>query len=83
MSGDCLIIWFFCFLKVSLVYVYEIKDVFCMVLILMNGGDFKFYVYNMGNFGFEEERVVFYVVEVMLGLIYLYLKRIVYRYIYF
>ena len=52
-----------------------------MVLTLMNGGDLKFHVHNMGNPGFEEERAVFYAAEVMLGLIHLHSKRIVYRYV--
>ena len=52
-----------------------------MVLTLMNGGDLKFHIHNMGNPGFEEERAVFYAAEVMLGLIHLHSKRIVYRYI--
>ena len=50
-----------------------------MVLTLMNGGDLKFHIHNMGNPGFEEERAVFYAAEVMLGLIHLHSKRIVYR----
>lgn len=45
----------------------------------MNGGDLKFYIYNMGNLGFEEERVIFYVVEIICGLENFYLKGIVYR----
>lgn len=64
---------------VSLAYAYETKDALCMVLTLMNGGDLKFHVHNMGNPGFEEERAVFYAAEVMLGLIHLHSKRIVYR----
>lgn len=71
----------FLFLKVSLAYAYETKDALCMVLTLMNGGDLKFHVHNMGNPGFEEERAVFYAAEVMLGLIHLHSKRIVYRYV--
>ena len=67
-------------LQVSLAYAYETKDALCMVLTLMNGGDLKFHVHNMGNPGFEEERAVFYAAEVMLGLIHLHSKRIVYRY---
>ena len=77
-----LIIRFFRILKVSLAYAYETKDALCMVLTLMNGGDLKFHVHNMGNPGFEEERAVFYAAEVMLGLIHLHSKRIVYRYMY-
>lgn len=64
---------------VSLAYAYETKDALCMVLTLMNGGDLKFHIHNMGNPGFEEERAVFYAAEVMLGLIHLHSKRIVYR----
>lgn len=64
---------------VSLVYVYEIKDVLCLVLILMNGGDFKFYIYYMGQVGFFEVWVVFYVVEICCGLEDLYWECIVYR----
>lgn len=66
-------------LQVSLAYAYETKDALCMVLTLMNGGDLKFHIHNMGNPGFEEERAVFYAAEVMLGLIHLHSKRIVYR----
>ena len=77
-----LIFTFSCLLKVSLAYAYETKDALCMVLTLMNGGDLKFHVHNMGNPGFEEERAVFYAAEVMLGLIHLHSKRIVYRYMY-
>ncbi|XP_031551114.1 G protein-coupled receptor kinase 5-like [Actinia tenebrosa] len=64
---------------VSLAYAYETKDALCMVLTLMNGGDLKFHVHNMGNPGFEEERAVFYAAEVTLGLIHLHSQRIVYR----
>lgn len=63
---------------VNFVYVYEIKDVLCLVLIIMNGGDLKFYIYNMGNFGFEEEWVLFYVVEIFCGLEDFYCENIVY-----
>ncbi|EDO47578.1 predicted protein [Nematostella vectensis] len=64
---------------VSLAYAYETKDALCMVLTLMNGGDLKFHVHNMGNPGFEEERAVFYAAQVTLGLIHLHSQRIVYR----
>ncbi|XP_075063096.1 G protein-coupled receptor kinase 5-like isoform X2 [Mixophyes fleayi] len=64
---------------VSLAYAYETKDALCLVLTLMNGGDLKFHIYNMGNPGFEEERVVFYAAEICCGLEHLHQEGIVYR----
>lgn len=53
------------FLKVSLAYAYETKDALCLVLTIMNGGDLKFHIYNMGGEpGFEIERARFYSAEV-------------------
>ena len=44
---------------------YETKDSLCLVLTLMNGGDLKFHIYNMGNEpGFDLERARFYAAEV-------------------
>ncbi|CAB3988927.1 G -coupled receptor kinase 5-like [Paramuricea clavata] len=68
-----------CKFVVSLAYAYETKDALCMVLTLMNGGDLKFHVHNMGNPGFEEDRAYFYAAEVASGIIALHSKRIVYR----
>ncbi|KAE8619504.1 hypothetical protein XENTR_v10009818 [Xenopus tropicalis] len=64
---------------VSLAYAYETKDALCLVLTIMNGGDLKFHIYNMGNPGFEEERVVFYAAEICCGLEHLHQEGIVYR----
>ncbi|CAH2275232.1 G -coupled receptor kinase 5-like [Pelobates cultripes] len=64
---------------VSLAYAYETKDALCLVLTIMNGGDLKFHIYNMGNPGFEEERVVFYAAEICRGLDHLHQEGIVYR----
>lgn len=64
---------------VSLAYAYETKDALCLVLTIMNGGDLKFHIYNMGNPGFEEERVVFYAAEICCGLYHLHKEGIVYR----
>uniref|UniRef100_A0A4W3JL91 G protein-coupled receptor kinase n=1 Tax=Callorhinchus milii TaxID=7868 RepID=A0A4W3JL91_CALMI len=64
---------------VSLAYAYETKDALCLVLTLMNGGDLKFHIYNMGNPGFDEERAVFYAAEICCGLEDLHRERIVYR----
>ncbi|XP_074847809.1 G protein-coupled receptor kinase 4 [Carettochelys insculpta] len=64
---------------VSLAYTYETKDALCLVLTIMNGGDLKFHIYNMGNPGFDEERAVFYAAELSCGLEDLHRERIVYR----
>ncbi|XP_040275113.1 G protein-coupled receptor kinase 4 isoform X2 [Bufo bufo] len=65
--------------KVSLAYTYETKDALCLVLTIMNGGDLKFHIYNMGNPGFDEQRAVFYAAELCCGLEDLQRERIVYR----
>ncbi|XP_054252587.1 G protein-coupled receptor kinase 5-like [Indicator indicator] len=64
---------------VSLAYAYETKDALCLVLTIMNGGDLKFHIYNMGNPGFEDERVAFYAAEICCGLQHLHQEGIVYR----
>ncbi|XP_056410982.1 G protein-coupled receptor kinase 4 isoform X2 [Hyla sarda] len=64
---------------VSLAYTYETKDALCLVLTIMNGGDLKFHIYNMGNPGFDEQRAVFYAAELCCGLEDLQMERIVYR----
>lgn len=64
---------------VNLAYSYETKDALCLVLTLMNGGDLKFHIYNMGNPGFEEDRAVFYAAEICCGLGDLHKENIVYR----
>ncbi|XP_054437867.1 G protein-coupled receptor kinase 4 [Pteronotus mesoamericanus] len=64
---------------VSLCYTYETKDSLCLVLTIMNGGDLKFHIYNLGGPGFEEQRAVFYAAEVCCGLEDLQRERIVYR----
>lgn len=49
----------------SLAYAYETKDFLCLVLTIMNGGDLKFHIYNMGNeTGFDLNRARFYAAEV-------------------
>lgn len=51
--------------QVSLAYAYETKDFLCLVLTIMNGGDLKFHIYNMGNeSGFDVNRSRFYAAEV-------------------
>ncbi|XP_043912014.1 G protein-coupled receptor kinase 5 [Protopterus annectens] len=64
---------------VNLAYAYETKDALCLVLTIMNGGDLKFHIYNMGNPGFEEDRATFYAAEILCGLEDLHREGIVYR----
>ena len=71
------------FPQVSLAYAFETKDALCLVLTIMNGGDLKFHIHNMGNPGFPEERAVFYAAEITCGLNNLHKERIVYRYLNF
>nr|CAD7432303.1 unnamed protein product [Timema monikensis] len=52
---------------VSLAYAYETKDALCLVLTIMNGGDLKFHIYNMGGDpGFDMVRSRFYAAEVVI-----------------
>nr|KAF6280157.1 G protein-coupled receptor kinase 4 [Pipistrellus kuhlii] len=64
---------------VSLCYSYETKDSLCLVLTIMNGGDLKYHIYNLGGPGIEEPRAVFYAAELCCGLEDLQRERIVYR----
>ncbi|KAG8517362.1 G protein-coupled receptor kinase 5, partial [Galemys pyrenaicus] len=64
---------------VNLAYAYETKDALCLVLTIMNGGDLKFHIYNMGNPGFEEARALFYAAEILCGLEDLHREHTVYR----
>lgn len=64
---------------VSLAYAYETKQSLCLVLTIMDGGDLRFHIYNMGALGLAPERVQFYAAEVCCGLHHLHQKDIVYR----
>ncbi|XP_043087595.1 G protein-coupled receptor kinase 5 isoform X2 [Puntigrus tetrazona] len=64
---------------VSLAYAYETKEALCLVLTLMNGGDLRFHIYNMGTEGLDKERVQFYAAEILCGLSHLHNESIVYR----
>ncbi|XP_013362215.1 PREDICTED: G protein-coupled receptor kinase 4 isoform X2 [Chinchilla lanigera] len=65
--------------EVNLAYAYETKETLCLVLTIMNGGDLKFHIYNLGSPGFDEKRAVFYAAEVCCGLEDLQRERIAYR----
>lgn len=65
---------------VNLAYAYETKDALCLVLTIMNGGDLKFHIYNMGGeSGLDINRARFYAAEVVCGLDHLHQQGIVYR----
>ncbi|KAG1971335.1 G protein-coupled receptor kinase 5 [Pimephales promelas] len=64
---------------VSLAYAYETKEALCLVLTLLNGGDLRFHIYNMGTEGLDKERVQFYAAEILCGLDHLHKESIVYR----
>uniref|UniRef100_H2ZPA5 G protein-coupled receptor kinase n=1 Tax=Ciona savignyi TaxID=51511 RepID=H2ZPA5_CIOSA len=64
---------------VSLGYAYETKDALNLVLTIMNGGDLKFHIHNMGAPGFSIHRAIFYAAEITCGLHDLHKQRIVYR----
>uniref|UniRef100_A0A8C2JLG5 G protein-coupled receptor kinase n=1 Tax=Cyprinus carpio TaxID=7962 RepID=A0A8C2JLG5_CYPCA len=64
---------------VSLAYAYETKEALCLVLTLMNGGDLRFHIYNMGTEGLKKESVQFSAAEILCGLSHLHKKSIVYR----
>ena len=63
----------------SLAYAFETKEALCLVLTIMNGGDLKFHIHNMGKPGFEESRAIFYAAEMACGLEHLHAENIVYR----
>ena len=50
-----------------------------MVLTLMNGGDLRFHIHNIGKPGLGEERAVFHAAELAYGLYHLHSSRIAYR----
>ncbi|KAG9494476.1 rhodopsin kinase GRK7 [Eleutherodactylus coqui] len=64
---------------VSLAYAYETKSHLCLVMTIMNGGDLKFHIYNIGEKGLETKRVIFYSAQMCCGLIHLHSLKIVYR----
>ena len=66
-------------IQVSLGYAYETKDALNLVLTIMNGGDLKFHIHNMGDPGVGLHRAVFYAAEITCGLQDLHKERIVYR----
>ncbi|EHB02322.1 G protein-coupled receptor kinase 7 [Heterocephalus glaber] len=64
---------------VLLAYAFESKSHLCLVMTLMNGGDLKFHIYNVGTRGLALSRVVFYSAQMACGLLDLHSLGIVYR----
>uniref|UniRef100_A0A4W3HHR2 G protein-coupled receptor kinase n=1 Tax=Callorhinchus milii TaxID=7868 RepID=A0A4W3HHR2_CALMI len=64
---------------VNLSYAFETKSHVCLVMTLMNGGDLKFHIYNIGDRGIEMSRVQFYTAQITCGLLHLHSINIVYR----
>lgn len=65
--------------QVTLVYAYQTKEALCMVLTLMNGGDLRFHIHNIGHPGLDMERTIFYSAEISAGLSHLHASRVAYR----
>ncbi|XP_067897638.1 rhodopsin kinase grk7-a-like [Heterodontus francisci] len=64
---------------VNLAYAYENKNYLCLVITLMNGGDLKFHIYNIGAKGIEMNRTIFYTAQITCGILHLHSMNIVYR----
>ncbi|XP_041033374.1 rhodopsin kinase grk7-a-like [Carcharodon carcharias] len=64
---------------VNLAYAYEDKNHLCLVMTLMNGGDLKFHIYNIGEKGIEMNRAIFYTAQITSGILHLHSQNIVYR----
>uniref|UniRef100_UPI00358FB6B3 rhodopsin kinase GRK7 n=1 Tax=Myxine glutinosa TaxID=7769 RepID=UPI00358FB6B3 len=64
---------------VRLAYAFETKRHLCLVMTLMNGGDLKFHIYNVGKRGLSMDRVLFYTAQIACGLRHLHRLFIVYR----
>ncbi|XP_039985777.1 rhodopsin kinase grk7-b isoform X1 [Xiphias gladius] len=64
---------------VNLVYAYANKTHLCLVMDLMNGGDLRFHIYELGERGIRMERVVYYAAQMTTGILHLHSMDIVYR----
>ncbi|XP_043926944.1 rhodopsin kinase GRK7 [Protopterus annectens] len=64
---------------VTLTYAYETKHCLCLVMTLMNGGDLKFHIYNVGERGLDMNRTIFYSAQITCGLLHLHSINIIYR----
>uniref|UniRef100_A0A8D2L401 G protein-coupled receptor kinase n=1 Tax=Varanus komodoensis TaxID=61221 RepID=A0A8D2L401_VARKO len=64
---------------VTLAYAYQSKTALCLVMSLMNGGDLKYHIYNVGERGLEMDRAIFYSAQITCGMLHLHSIKIVYR----
>ncbi|XP_036441038.1 rhodopsin kinase grk7-b [Colossoma macropomum] len=64
---------------VNLAYAYDTKTHLCLVMSLMNGGDLKYHIYNLGERGIELNRVIYYTAQITAGLLHLHAMDIAYR----
>lgn len=64
---------------VTLAYAYESKSHLCLVMSLMNGGDLKYHIYNVGERGLEMNRVIYYSAQITCGILHLHSIKIIYR----
>ncbi|KAI4874352.1 hypothetical protein NFI96_022202, partial [Prochilodus magdalenae] len=64
---------------VNLAYAFDTKTHLCLVMSLMNGGDLKYHIYNVGERGIELNRVIYYTAQITAGLLHLHAMDISYR----
>ncbi|XP_053294340.1 rhodopsin kinase grk7a [Pleuronectes platessa] len=70
---------------VNLSYAYDSKTHLCLVMTLMNGGDLKYHIYNIGydgkgvDKGIEMKRIIHYTAQITTGILHLHEMDIVYR----
>ncbi|KFO98758.1 rhodopsin kinase GRK7 [Calypte anna] len=64
---------------VTLAYAYESKTHLCLVMSLMNGGDLKYHIYNVGERGLDVNRVIYYSAQITCGILHLHSIKILYR----
>lgn len=70
---------------VNLAYAYDTKTHLCLVMTLMNGGDLKYHIYNIGydgkgaDQGIEMKRIIHYTAQITTGILHLHEMDIVYR----
>ncbi|XP_055735932.1 rhodopsin kinase grk7a-like [Salvelinus fontinalis] len=64
---------------VNLSYAYDSKTHLCLVMTLMNGGDLRYHIYNIGEKGLEIGRINYYIAQVTTGILHLHAMDIAYR----
>lgn len=70
---------------VNLAYAYDTKTHLCLVMTLMNGGDLKYHIYNIGydgkggDKGIEMKRIIHYTAQITTGILHLHDMNIIYR----